>query len=137
MEPVETIPYLLGKDQLKEGSLTKFNNLKKKENPDFVPLKYVFQISTRPEVRADKLWSSVVPKEKEGMSCSTTRYVLVPLDMAPYVIIHEYDGTETYSIDYNKYGIKKIQEILVSTSDTDKISAIQDVIDKVVRETNK
>ncbi len=140
MESVETIPYLLGASQLYEKTINKFNALKKKQDPNFVPLEYIHQIRNRPEIRADKLWSRLVPKENredEDMDGWDPRYVLVPLEMAPYVVINEYDGSEWHSIDYNKYGINKIQEILGNTNDADKLSAIQEVINKVIYENNK
>ncbi len=132
-----SIPYLLNIDGLDEKTLKKFNILKKTQDSTFVPLKHRWEIRSRPEVRADTLWSSLVPHERESMSPYNLRYVLVPLEMAQYVDIREYDGTESYSVNYSKYGIQKIQEILANTTDTDKLSAIQEVINKVIRESNK
>ncbi len=134
MESNDTIPYLLCIDDLTDKVINNFNRLKKKEDPNFVPFDKIY---SRPELRADKLWSRVVPKHDQYMCPSDIRYVLVPREMVPYVVIHKYDGREHHTLDYNKYGIHKIQEILQTTIITDKLSAIQEVIDKVLRETNK
>lgn len=58
---------------------------------------------------------------------------MIPLEMVPYVVIREYDGSETYHIDYNKYGIAKIQTILAKIDNTEKLAAIQTVIDTIVK----
>ncbi len=131
---MDTIPYLLAKDNLNERILKKFNALKRQEEPQFVPIKYAWELNSRPELRADTLWSQLVPKADKTMSLFTTRYVLIPIEMVPFVTIDEYDGGETHHIDYNKYGIKKIQTILSNTHDANTLPAIQAVIDTVLRE---
>ena len=130
---MEFIPYLLGVDSLDENIIKGFNILKRKEDPTFISIKYRHEISSRSELRADRLWSRLVPKEIEGMSLFKPRYAMIPLEMSPYVVIEEYDGSEKYYIDYNKYGIKKIQEIIGDINQTNKLSAIQEVIYKVIR----
>jgi len=128
---MDSIPYLLGVDDLHNHSVRVFNSLKQKQDPTFVQIAYKWEIRTRPEVRADPLWSKCVPEEKEGMSASTARYVMVPLEMVPFVVVDEYDGAEGYYIDYNAYGIKKIQAILIDPTQTEKLVAIQQVINTV------
>ncbi len=130
------VPFLLAVDGLSERILKKFNTLKREQDPAFLPLEHKWEINSRPGLRTDTLWSTLVPKGEACKDVWKTRYVLVPTEMAPYVTVDEYDGSESCHIDYNAYGVAKIKEILANPDEGEKLIAIQRVIDKVVAESS-
>ena len=129
------IPFLLAPMYISSDIIKKYNKLKTLEDPDFKPLELYG--STKIIQRADYLWASVMPppnilikKKSDAWDC---RYVMIDEKYVPYVNIIEYDGSETYSIDYNRYAMDKIKVIIMSVDikNDDKILYIQEILEQV------
>ena len=94
--------------------------------------------STKKIQRADYIWASIMPPPrtiliKNKSDAWDCRYVMIDEKYVPYVNISEYDGSETYFIDYNKYAIDKIKVIMSEMVwDELKIIAIQEILEELV-----
>lgn len=126
-----TLPFLLGVDGLSDKNLKKFNTVKKVQNPDWTPItsKYDFHGNRLNHLRADPVWASILAPIKQsegGWSCG---YVLIPQEFSQSMTVHEYDGSETCSIDFQKYGMQSIRAILDDNAltDSERIEKIKDV----------
>ncbi len=116
-----TLPFLLGVDGLSDKDLDKFNKLKKREKSSWKPIKskYDFHGDTLNHVRADPLWASIlapIKQSDEGWGCG---YVLIPQEFSHSMTVDEYDGSESCSIDFQKYGMQSIRAILDDSALTD------------------
>ena len=130
------IPFLLSPMYMSSDIVHKYNDLKMLEDPDFELLEV--NGSTRNIQRADYLWASVMPPPrtiliKNKSDAWDCRYVMIDEKYVPYVNISEYDGSETYSIDYNKYAIDKIKVIIMSDDikNDDKILYVQEILEQL------
>ena len=129
------IPFLLAPMYISSDIVHKYNKFKTLEDPDFTPLELYG--NTKKIQRADYLWASVMPPPrtiliKNKSDAWDCRYVMIDEKYVPYVNISEYDGSETYTIDYNRYAIDKIKTILSETVwDELKILAIQEIVDEL------
>jgi hypothetical protein len=108
---METVPFLLGIDYVPDNYIRKYNTLKKKETQE--PIKSRYEISM--SQRADSVWAKIVPSSDTG-GC---HYVLIPKVFTDYVVVHSYDGSERHSINYDKYGMDAIKNIIVDGTLTD------------------
>jgi hypothetical protein len=130
------IPFLLAPMYISSDIVHRYNDLKTLEDPDFKPLELYG--STKKIQRADYLWASVMPPRcpiliKNKSDAWDCRYVMIDEKYVPYVNISEYDGSETYSIDYNKYAMDKIKVIIMSDDikNDDKILYVQEILEEV------
>jgi hypothetical protein len=129
------IPFLLAPMYISSDLVHKYNDLKTLEDPDFTPLELYG--STKKIQRADYLWASIMPPPrtiliKNKSDAWDCRYVMIDEKYVPYVNISEYDGSETYSIDYNKYAMDKIKAIIEeSVWDQLKVLAIQEILEEL------
>ena len=129
------IPFLLAPMYISSDIVHRYNELKMLEDPDFKPLELYG--NTKKIQRADYLWASIMPPPrtiliKNKSDAWDCRYVMIDEKYVPYVNISEYDGSETYFIDYNKYAIDKIKTIMTETVwDQLKIMAIQEILEEL------
>lgn len=129
------IPFLLAPMYISSDIVHKYNELKMLEDPEFKHLELYG--NTKKIQRADYLWASIMPPPptiliKNKSDAWDCRYVMIDEKYVPYVNINEYDGSETYTIDYNKYAIDKIKTIMTETVwDELKIMAIQEIVDEL------
>jgi hypothetical protein len=71
----------------------------------------------------------LIKNKSDAWDC---RYVMIDEKYVPYVNISEYDGSETYFIDYNKYAIDKIKVIMFDNiKNDDKILYVQEILEEV------
>lgn len=119
-----TVPFLLGVDGLRDNQLKKFNKFKKKQDPSWVDIQYC------KEFRADPIWASIIPKSKGAdQSSHDCRYVLIPTKFRNCITVHEYDGSEIGEINFHKYALDTIREILdnAALTDSERIEKIKEV----------
>ena len=129
------IPFLLAPMYISSDIIHRYNDLKTLEDPGFKPLELYG--NSKKIQRADYLWASVMPPPtiliKNKSDAWDCRYVMIDEKYVPYVNISEYDGSETYSIDYNRYAMDKIKVIIMSDDikNDDKILYIQEILEEV------
>jgi hypothetical protein len=129
------IPFLLAPMYISSDIVHKYNELKMLEDPGFTPLELYG--STKKIQRADYIWASIMPPPrtiliKNKSDAWDCRYVMIDEKYVPYVNISEYDGSETYFIDYNKYAIDKIKVIMFDNiKNDDKILYVQEILEEV------
>ena len=129
------IPFLLAPMYISSDIVHKYNELKMLEDPGFKPLELYG--STKKIQRADYIWASIMPPPrtiliKNKSDAWDCRYVMIDEKYVPYVNISEYDGSETYFIDYNKYAIDKIKTIMTEmVGNESKVLAIQEILEEL------
>ena len=129
------IPFLLAPMYMSSDIVHKYNELKTLEDPGLKL--FGLYDSTQKIQRADYLWASVMPPPrtiliKNKSDAWDCRYVMIDEKYVPYVNISEYDGSETYSIDYNRYAMDKIKVIIEeSVWDQLKVLAIQEILEEL------
>ena len=129
------IPFLLAPMYISSDIVHRYNELKMLEDPGFKPLELYG--STKKIQRADYIWASIMPPPrtiliKNKSDAWDCRYVMIDEKYVPYVNISEYDGSETYFIDYNKYAIDKIKTIMTEmVGNESKVLAIQEILEEL------
>ena len=89
--------------------------------------------------RHDYYLVKVFKKLKEKFNCShcQAKIISIPKKYINYYEINEYDGKETIVINYNKYKLSKIKNILESTiTDSKKIYYINKIMSSNVKKLN-
>ena len=81
--------------------------------------------------RTDRVMAMVVGELKESASgyCSKLGIAWVDEKFGDYIMINEYDGSECVSIDFPRYRLEKIQEIVFSKEpDAWKLARIEEIL---------
>lgn len=116
---METVRVIINKSYggfcVSQKAIKEYNSQMKKINPQHTDVsQYAYEIS-----RYDPILVSIVEKmgKKANGDYSELEIVDIPKEYIHFMTIHEYDGVETIKVDFEKYRIAKIREIINSTDD--------------------
>ena len=101
-----------------------YNKKKKEEDPDFKMMKDgLCSELNLPIYRSDPVLIQIfdeIEKHQFQHSCSRIEKKMIEKKYIDFVVISEYDGLENIKIDFNKYYVFHIKQILSSSSNNDK-----------------